>query len=276
MNFFDFLTQRVNTANSLLCVGLDPRTATVHEAYAECVRLIDATHEFAAIYKPNSAFFEVFGPDGMHALQEVIAHVPRDIPVLLDAKRGDIGDTSVAYAKAAFDVYKAHAMTVSPYLGRDAVEPFIARADHGAFILCKTSNPGSDDFQKLTLDAHGTSRWLAEHVAATVQTWNEKNNVGLVVGATDPAAMRRVRAAAPDLWYLVPGIGAQGGDLEATLQAGLRPDGMGLLISTSRSLARAKNPAADAHQLRDAINLVRDTVRDTVCNQVSTQQPAAS
>ena len=156
-SFFDWLTDRAKSANSLLCVGLDPRAKTVHELYADCVRIIDATHEFAAAFKPNSAFFEAFGPDGMHALQEVIAHVPSGIPVILDAKRGDIGDTSEAYAKAAFDVYRAHAITVSPYLGSDSVAPFIARAECGAFVLCKTSNKGADEFQSHR-DRNGTWR----------------------------------------------------------------------------------------------------------------------
>ena len=254
MNFFDQVTQRVTESHSLLCVGLDPRGTTVHDVYAECVRLIDATHEYAAVFKPNSAFFEAFGPDGMHALQEVIAHVPRGIPVILDAKRGDIGDTSVAYAKAAFDVYKAHAITVSPYLGKDAVVPFMARAERGAFVLCKTSNPGSEEFQNLDVRGQTSDVRLFEQVALAVQTWNEKNNVGLVVGATYPESMKHVRTAAPHLWFLVPGIGAQGGDLEATLKAGLRADGMGLLISASRSIVRAKDPATEARRLRDEIN----------------------
>ena len=253
-NFFDWLTERARAINSLLCVGLDPRASTVHELYADCVRIIDATHEHAAAFKPNSAFFEAFGPDGMHALQEVIAHVPREIPVILDAKRGDIGDTSEAYAKAAFDVYRAHAITVSPYLGSDSVAPFIARAECGAFVLCKTSNKGADDFQAVET-RHGAS--LHEVVAERAQQWNTQNNVGLVVGATDPAAMACVRAAAPALWFLVPGIGAQGGDLEASLKAGLRSDGLGLLINASRSIARANNPSAEAKKLRDDINQFR-------------------
>jgi orotidine 5'-phosphate decarboxylase subfamily 2 len=258
-NFFDWLTERVNTTNSLLCVGLDPRATTVHELYADCVRIIDATHEYAAAFKPNSAFFEAFGPDGMHALQEVIAHVPREIPVILDAKRGDIGDTSEAYAKAAFDVYRAHAITVNPYLGGDSVAPFIARPERGAFVLCKTSNKGADELQ--TLKVSETFRVLHDVVAERAQSWNTLNNVGLVVGATDPSSMARVRAAAPALWFLVPGIGAQGGDLEASLQAGLRADGLGLLINASRSIARANKPAVEAMRLRDEINRVRESVR---------------
>ena len=258
-SFFDWLTERSRTINSLLCVGLDPRASTVHELYADCVRIIDATHEYAAAFKPNSAFFEAFGPDGMHALQEVIAHVPHGIPVILDAKRGDIGDTSEAYAKAAFDVYRAHAITVNPYLGSDSVAPFIARAECGAFVLCKTSNAGADELQTLRVSEtlSDALRVLHEIVAERAQRWNTLNNVGLVVGATDPSSMARVRAAAPELWFLVPGIGAQGGDLEASLKAGLRRDGLGLLINASRSIARASNPAAEAKKLCDEINRFR-------------------
>jgi orotidine 5'-phosphate decarboxylase subfamily 2 len=253
--FFDWLTHRATATNSLLCVGLDPRATTVHELYADCVRIINATHEYAAAVKPNSAFFEAFGPDGMHALQEVIAHVPAGIPIILDAKRGDIGDTSEAYAKAAFDVYRAHAITVSPYLGSDSVAPFIARAECGAFVLCKTSNKGADELQ--TLKVSETFRVLHDVVAEHAQRWNTLNNVGLVVGATDPTSMARVRAAAPELWFLVPGIGAQGGELEASLKAGLRSDGLGLLINASRSIARASDPAKEAKKLRDEINQFR-------------------
>ena len=212
------------------------------------MRLIDASAEFAAAFKPNSAFFEALGPDGMHALREVIAHVPAGIPVILDAKRGDIGDTSAAYATAAFDVYGAHAITVNPYLGGDGVAPFIARAERGAFVLCKTSNAGADEFQR---------GGLSERVARAAQSWNTQDNVGLVVGATDPAALARMRAVVPELWFLVPGIGAQGGDLQQALQAGLRADGLGMLINASRSIARAADPAAEARRLRDEINSAR-------------------
>lgn len=256
-NFFDFLETRVRAANSLLCVGLDSRADSVSTLRDECFRIIDATHEYAAAFKPNSAFFEVHGPEGMRALQEVIARVPQGIPVILDAKRGDIGDTSEAYAKAAFDVYGAHCITVSPYLGSDAIAPFMARADRGIFVLCKTSNKGADEFQKLRIESE-----LFEVVAQRAQAWNALNNVGLVVGATDSAALAQARAAAPSLWFLVPGIGAQGGDLEAALKAGLREDGMGLLINASRSIARASDPAAEARRLRDEMNDLRRKTAD--------------
>lgn len=261
-SFFDFLETRVRAVDSLLCVGLDSRADSASALRNECFRLIDATHEYAAAFKPNSAFFEAHGPEGMRVLQEVIAHVPQGVPIVLDAKRGDIGDTSEAYAKAAFDIYGAHCLTVSPYLGSDGLAPFMARAEHGIFVLCKTSNKGADEFQNLELKIQNAERSLYELVAINAQTWNAQNNVGLVVGATDPPSMARARAAAPDLWFLVPGIGAQGGDLAASLKAGLRADGMGMLINASRSIARAADPGVEARRLRDEINEGRQLTTD--------------
>jgi uridine monophosphate synthetase len=268
MNFFDRLAQRAREIDSLLCVGLDPRGTEADTVRAECCRLIDATADYACAFKPNSAFFEALGPDGLRALQEVIVHVPDGIPVILDAKRGDIAATAEAYARAAFDQLGAHAITLNPYLGGEALKPFLARAERGAFVLCKTSNPGAAEFQGCEMreagseaqDAGGTrsvqeaGRTLYEMVAAHAQEWNVNGNVGLVVGATDPPALARVRQAAPELWFLVPGIGTQGGDLRASLAAGLRPDGLGLLINVSRAIANAGDPGAAAKQLRDEIN----------------------
>ena len=250
MNFFEWLEQRARAIDSLLCVGLDPRGSDVASIRDECFRLIDATADYACAFKPNSAFFEAFGPDGMTALRDVIAHVPAGIPVILDAKRGDIADTAEAYAKATFDVYGAHAITLSPYLGGDSLAPFLARSDRGAFVLCKTSNPGADEFQALSVNDQSLFEIIAQHA----QRWNTNGNVGLVVGATDPQASKRVRSLATDLWFLVPGIGAQGGDLKATLEAGLRADGLGLLINVSRSIARAADPRTEAKKIRDEIN----------------------
>ncbi len=272
MNFFDALEQRAKQIDSLLCVGIDPRGTDAAAVREECFRLIDATAAYACAFKPNSAFFEALGAEGITVLHDVIAHVPGGIPVILDAKRGDIADTTEAYAKAAFDQLGAHAITLSPYLGGEALKPFLSRSDRGAFVLCKTSNPGADEFQgSLIQDAQSAGsrmqeagRTLYEMVAAHAQAWNTNGNVGLVVGATDPQALARVRSAAPDLWFLVPGIGAQGGDLQASLEAGLRPDGLGLLINVSRAIAKASDPGAAAKQMRDEINLVRSTYSVTM------------
>ncbi len=255
MNFIERLESRAREINSLLCVGLDPRAENANEALEQCLRVVDATHELAAAFKINSAFFEVFGGEGMNALREVIARVPREIPVILDAKRGDIAVTSIAYARAAFETFGASAITVSPYLGSDGLQPFFENAERGAFVLCKTSNPGADDFQALETNDGA----LFEIVAQRAQVWNTRNNIGLVVGATDVARIARAREIAREMWFLVPGIGAQGGDLEATSRAGLRADGMGLLINASRSIASAANPKDAARKLRDEINEIRDS-----------------
>lgn len=264
MTFIEKLEARAREINSLLCVGLDPRAENANDARTQCLRVMDATHEFAAAFKINSAFFEVFGGEGMNALREVIARVPREIPVILDAKRGDIADTSRAYARAAFETFGASAITLSPYVGGDALAPFFENAERGAFVLCKTSNAGADEFQAFETNDGAVSSpllrmTLFEIVAQRAQAWNTRNNIGLVVGATDSARVARVRAIAPDMWFLVPGIGAQGGDLEATLRAGLRADGMGLLINASRSIASAPSPREAAKKLRDEINLMRNS-----------------
>lgn len=262
MNFIQFLEERVHTANSLLCVGLDPRGNSAEEVRAESLRIIAATADVAAAFKPNSAFFEAHGVAGLQALHDVIRQIPDGIPVILDAKRGDIADTATAYAQAAFDVCDAHAVTVSPYLGGEALQPFLARPERGAFVLCKTSNPGADEFQALAIGTGNATTQLYKTVARQAQQWSQHNNVGLVVGATDPDAIAQVRAVAPHSWFLVPGVGTQGGDLEATLAAGLRPDGMGLLINVSRQIARAADPKAEATRLRDAINGARRSALD--------------
>ncbi|MGE5140901.1 MAG: orotidine-5'-phosphate decarboxylase [Rudaea sp.] len=253
-SFFDLLTSRALSAGSLLCVGLDPRESSAAEARDACFRLIDATAEYTAAFKANSAFFEVFGAEGVSALAEVAAHIPERIPFILDAKRGDIADTAEAYAAAAFDRLGAGAVTVSPYLGGDSIEPFLRRPERAAFVLCKTSNPGAGEFQSIGADG----RALYEEVAAHASRWNVHGNVGLVVGATDPEALSRVRALAPSLWFLVPGIGAQGGELEQAMAAGLRDDGLGMLVNVSRSVARAADPSAEARRTRDAINACRE------------------
>jgi len=264
--FFSFLERRVDDCSSLLCIGLDPHVSllpspTAASALDFCLRLVKATAPYAAAFKPNAAFFEYFGPAGWTALKQVIEAVQEEsdrkgsmIPVILDAKRGDIASTAEAYAKSAFEQLGAHAITLNPYLGKDSIDPFLGFAEKGVFLLCKTSNPGASNLQDLPVNGNSP---LYVHVAELAQTWNTRNNIGLVVGATQPEALTRVRAAAPDLWFLSPGVGAQGGDLETALKAGLRKDGKGMLISVSRSLARAENPGQAAAELRDEILYVK-------------------
>ncbi|GAB4533225.1 MAG: orotidine-5'-phosphate decarboxylase [Anaerolineales bacterium] len=254
--FFSRLERRADECASLLCVGLDPHPQllphpTAAAAREFCLRLIEKTAPYAAAFKPNAAFFEAFGAPGWEALAAVIAAArATGASVILDAKRGDIASTARAYAQSAFEHLGAHAITLNPYLGYDAVEPFIGDPEKGAFLLCKTSNPGSADLQDLMVD---DGVLLYEHVARLAQGWNAAGNIGLVVGATQPEALARVRTAAPGLWFLSPGVGAQGGDLETALRSGLRADGRGLLINVSRGIARAENPRQAAAALRDEI-----------------------
>jgi len=266
MGFFSQLEVRARQANSLLCVGLDPHPADLPLQSAKaardfCVSLIEATHTFTAAYKPNAAFFEAFGSEGITALQEVISAVPDGIPVILDAKRGDIASTAEAYARSGFENLGANAMTISPYLGHDSITPFIRNPEKGIFLLCKTSNPGSADLQDLTMPGYSPATTLYEHVALLAQQWNTSDNIGLVVGATHPEALARIRRIAPGLWFLSPGVGAQGGELITALGAGLRSDGFGMLIPVSRGISRADDPHQAAQDLRDKINAAREQLR---------------
>eukprot|EP00933_Yihiella_yeosuensis_P030410 TRINITY_DN24054_c0_g3_i1.p1 TRINITY_DN24054_c0_g3~~TRINITY_DN24054_c0_g3_i1.p1 ORF type:complete len:290 (+),score=78.83 TRINITY_DN24054_c0_g3_i1:52-870(+) len=259
--FFDRLTKRVNEVDSLLCVGLDPHKAELDEdspegAYRFCEKLINATKEVAAAYKPNMAFFEVYGAEGWTVLERVLKLIPDGIPIVLDAKRGDIGSTSEAYARAAFEQLKCDSVTVSPYLGGDGVQPFLKDPSKGVWVLCKTSNPGSQDIQALELPG---GQLLYVHVAKVCcEQWaKEHNNAGLVVGATDIDALRNLRAAVPNAWFLSPGVGAQGGDLAGAMEVGLRDDGMGVLLPISRGISKAEDPKKAAEGFREEINVLR-------------------
>jgi len=227
MSFFETLADRIEATDSVVSVGLDPDPNRLPEFLANADlprwafnrRIIDATHEHAACYKPNAAFYE--DADGWRALEETIAYAHgKDVPVLLDAKRADIGNTTRQYA-AALD--RADAITVNPYLGRDSLQPFLDREEKGVFVLCRTSNPGGSDLQDLEL---ASGEPLYERVAALADVWNGNDNVGLVVGATAPEELAEVREIVPEIPFLVPGVGAQGGDAEAAVEHGLadRPD----------------------------------------------------
>ena len=268
--FFSFLERRVDDCSSLLCVGLDPHVSLLPEPSAAsalhfCLRIVKQTSAYAAAFKPNAAFFEVFGPAGWTALKQVIEAIQEEsdrkgsmIPVILDAKRGDIASTAEAYAKSAFEELGADCITLNPYLGKDSIEPFLGYKERGAFLLCKTSNPGAGDLQDVSVNGGSP---LYVHVAKLAQEWNTANNIGLVVGATQPDALARVRAAAPNLWFLSPGVGAQGGDLHQALEAGLRQDGSGMLINVSRSIAKAEKPGLAAAELRDEIVNIQYNLR---------------
>ena len=281
MSFFAKLEAAARRNHTLLCVGLDPTPAACpaqHHAVGPvsdaasaggtngiCDALlrwnravIEATSEFVCCYKPNIAFYEALGQPGMALLRATIAAVPADIPVLLDAKRGDIGSTAAAYARACFDELGADAVTLSPYLGRDSIAPFAAYEGKGLFVLCHTSNPSAGALQRLSVrDGQGDDKAvpLFMQVAEQAVAWSP--DVGLVMGATYPESLSEVRAVAPAAWLLVPGIGAQGGDLDAALAAGLRADGLGMLISATRGVTQSDNPRSAAQELRDQINRAR-------------------
>ncbi|MGM0592590.1 MAG: orotidine-5'-phosphate decarboxylase [Halobacteriota archaeon] len=242
MSFFDRLRERIDAVDSVVSVGLDPDPARIPGYLSERDlprwafnrRIIDATHEHAAVYKPNAAFYED-GP-GWRSLRETIAYAHgKGVPVLLDAKRADIGNTTRQYAQLLDD---ADAITVNPYMGRDSLQPFLDRVDRGVFVLCRTSNPGGADLQDLELA--GGER-VYERVAALADLWNSNGNVGLVVGATNAEELESVRGQVPEIPFLVPGVGAQGGDAEAAVEFGLA-DGVGL-VNSSRGIIFAGEDA---------------------------------
>jgi orotidine-5'-phosphate decarboxylase len=277
MTFLETLLEAGRRNHSLLCVGLDPDPAriparlraTPDTIYAFCMAIVEATADVVCAIKPNSAFFEALGTAGLETLRRVIAAAPRDIPVILDAKRGDIGSTAAAYAHAAFEVLGAHAVTLNPYLGGDSLAPFLSYADRGCLLVCKTSNPGSADLQDLPL---ADDRPLYLEVARRAQQdWNGNGNVGLVAGATHPGVLPGLRALCPELPLLVPGVGAQGGDLALAVCGAVDRHGERAIINASRSIlyASAGDDFAEAAReealrLRDAINaaLGKTEIRD--------------
>ena len=266
--FFNNLEERVKNSNSLLCIGLDPHISQLKDPTPEgalsfCLDIINETYPYAAAFKPNSAFFEAFGPLGFEALAKVINAIPKDIPIILDCKRGDIDTTAQAYATYAYDVFQSSSVTLSPYMGWDSVQPFVTGKyeNRGAFILCKTSNPSSKDLQELKLSS---GQLLYEKVASICSKWNDdscsKGNgpcVGLVVGATDLPALENIRKLNSNAWILCPGVGAQGGDAMDVCNVGLRSDASGLLVSVSRGISKAANMSKAAEELRDDINKCR-------------------
>ena len=251
-------------STTLVCVGLDPDIGKLpsdlrsHETplLAFNQRIVDATHDIAAAYKPQIAFYSALGAEDQ--LRSSIDYIRERAPnalVILDAKRNDIGNTAQAYAREAFDRYDADAVTINPYMGEDSVQPFLEREDRGAILLCRTSNPGARDFQDLVCDGLPLYAHVARRAA---ERWNAKRNLMLVVGATFPQEMAALRQAHPNLPFLVPGIGAQGGDLDATLQAGLDSEGTGLLINSSRGIIYAGGGTPEA--IRSAALELRDAI----------------
>ncbi len=261
-DFFSALSEAVGKKHTLLCVGLDPpinADRATKDIYSElrryAERIVTATSPYTACYKPNIAFYEARGSEGIRALRDIIADMPDGVPVILDAKRGDIGNTAAAYAVSVFDYLGAHAVTLSPYLGRRSLLPFIERRDRGVFVLCRTSNPEAEWLQEQTVETEQGPTPLYARLAEEAVSWGP--NVGLVVAGNLPEALSRIRARLPECWFLAPGIGAQGGTVSGALRAGLRKDGMGMLVSASRSIAQSEDPARAAQTLQQSINAER-------------------
>ena len=266
MSFSRLLAQAWQRNDSLVCVGLDPEPAKFPAALRDdpdaifefCRAIVDATADLVCAFKPQIAHFAAHGAED--ALRSLIAHIHEahpGVPVILDAKRGDIGSTAQHYASEAFDRYGADAVTVNPYLGRDSVQPFLDRTDKGVIVLCRTSNPGARDLQDLDVGGHR----LYQHVAETVaREWNANGNCALVVGATYPEELADVRHRVGNLPLLVPGIGAQGGDVEAVVRNGRTANGAGLVISSSRAILYAGAGGQFAEAARAAATALRDEI----------------
>lgn len=263
MKFIEKLTTIARKNKSLLCVGLDPDPGLM-PAQAGIFEfnkaIIDATSDLVCAYKPNLAFYEALGNEGLTALKRTVDYIPEDIPVIADAKRGDIGNTAKAYAQAIFSHFNFDATTVSPYLGFDSIEPFIQYHDKGVFILCRTSNAGAVDFQSLRCEVENGHRLLFEIVALRASRWNIHGNIGLVVGATYPEELRSIRQNHPDMPLLIPGIGAQGGDLALTVRYGVDAQGEKAIINSSRQIIYASRERDFAEAARRAASTLRDQI----------------
>ena len=263
MNFTDKLTKATRTNQSLLCIGLDPDPERMPSdvSVLEFNRaIIDATRDLVCAYKLNFAFYEALGDEGPDTLKQTVKHIPDNIPVIGDAKRGDIGNTSRAYARAIFDNFNFDATTVNPYLGFDSIEPFIQYRDRGVFILCRTSNPGAADFQSLRSETDGSHRPLFEIVAQKASQWNTHGNIGLVVGATYPEELQLIRKSHPEMRLLIPGIGAQGGDLASVVRYGANSKGEKAIINSSRQIIYASRDKDFAGAARRAATELRDQI----------------
>ena len=275
MNFTDMLQQASQRHQSMLCVGLDPEPSKFPAAmkgeashiFDFCAQIVDATHDLVCAFKPQIAYFAAHRAEDQ--LEQLVQHIRRTaphLPIILDAKRGDIGSTAEQYAIEAFDRYGADAVTLSPFMGFDSVQPYLKRHGKGAFLLCRTSNPGGDDLQNQRLASVQGQPLLYEHIARLAQgPWNLNGQLGLVVGATYPAEIERVRAIAPTLPLLIPGVGAQGGDAAATVKAGLRTQGGQvsgpIIVNSSRAVLYASSHADFAAAARTAAMATRDQLQ---------------
>ena len=268
MKFNTRLFQTAQKNQSLVCLGLDPDPQLMPKigVFEFNRAIIDATSDLVCAYKPNLAFYEALGIDGLVALQKTVDHIAGKVPVIGDAKRADIGNTAKAYARALFDVFGFDAATVNPYMGFDAVEPFLAHKDKAIFILCRTSNAGAADFQDLACSSpHGPQR-LYQVVAEKAQEWNRRDNIGLVVGATYPEELLAVRQACPQMTLLIPGIGAQGGSLDSAVRNGVDAKGSGAIFASSRQILYASRGSDFARAAREATDKMRQQINLILSN----------
>jgi orotidine-5'-phosphate decarboxylase len=263
MNFLQKLESITLKNNSLVCIGLDPdpklmpEKTGIHEFNKA---IIEATSDLVCAYKPNLAFYESLGKEGMQALEDTLKNIPTEIVTIGDAKRGDIGNTSKAYAKALFDILGVDAVTLNPYLGFDSIEPFIQYEGKGSFILCRTSNPGAADFQSLKCETSGGIRPLFEIVADKARQWNTRGNIGLVIGATYPEELKLIRQKHPEMPILIPGVGAQGGEVATTIKCGVSPQGDKTIINSSRQILYASKGRDFAEAARKATLSLRNEI----------------
>ena len=270
MNFLDMLATAERDNSSMLCVGLDPEPTRfpgrlkgdANKIYDFCAQIVDATADLVIAFKPQIAYFAAHRAEGQ--LERLMEHMRRaapQVPIILDAKRGDIGSTAEQYAREAFERYGADAVTLSPFMGFDSVQPYLKYEGKGAFLLCRTSNPGGDDLQNQRLSSVPGEPLLYEHVARLAQgPWNLNGQLGLVVGATYPAEIERVREVAPTLPLLIPGVGAQGGDAVATVRAGWRP-GAPIIVNSSRAVLYASSGDDFAEAARREALKTRDVLQ---------------
>jgi len=266
MTFTDKLLNVSRKNESWLCIGLDPDPELMPrvEVLQFNRAIIESTYDLVCAYKPNLAFYEALGTEGLAILEKTIKYIPGDIPVIGDAKRGDIGNTARAYARALFSVFGFDAATVNPYLGFDSVEPFISYQDKGVFILCRTSNRGALDFQ----DLYTNGLPLYETVARKAREWNIHSNIGLVVGATYPEDLKKVRSICPEMCLLIPGIGAQGGDLASAVGCGADAQGEKAIINVSRQILYASEGKDFAEAARNRAEKIRKQINDYLASRL--------
>ena len=267
MTYSEKLRGRIAKTGSRLCVGIDPRPDRIEgDLESTLNRLVDETLDYAACFKPNIAYFEALGWEGYAMLERLIAKIPDEVPVLLDAKRGDIGATQEYYAKAYFERMEVDAVTLNPFMGFDAIEPFLRYAGRAVYLLAVTSNPGSADIQSLqtTVLPGGESLPLYQRVAHMASEWNSRGNVGLVVGATQPSELKWVRERCPAMPLLIPGVGAQGGDVATAVRNGVDANGELAIINSSRAITYASRGNDFAEAARQAAIRARDRMRDAM------------